>query len=1426
MRLLTRFKIGWIIIALFVMAPLAYSQTTTYIDEGFESTTFPPTGWKNVIQSGPSSTVWNRVTTGGSPSCSPYAGSAMARYNSYSASSGTSCRLTTPAIDFSSMASNTVSFYMYRDNGYQTSGYDGECIDVYVDDDTSIVNGARLLGRVNRAINFSPSVSANGWYNYSYTIPDSFLIEAAYIHFKAISKYGNNMYMDAVLIQGTSPIIPDASISAITLPTQPYSEGTYPISATLKNSGSKGSVKSATVHWSVNGVEQPPVNWSGKLSVNQTADIALGNYNLTFGPDGPWDPFSIRVWATNINGAPNGTPDADPNNDVKTSNASPTMDDAGITAISQPTGKFGTGVHDIYVNLKNYSRKPLTSVKIGWSIDGVEQTPKTWFGTLSQNQTAEALLGTFDFQFEKPIKSNMFKTWVIEANGKADLWTSNNSAPDRYIAPALVPGTYSVGKPNSHFAKLADMANYVSVIGVVGAGGVTFNIEPGVYDERIKIENTEAANNVIIRSSTGSSADVTWQATPTMSQPYSILLNNANNITVSDINFRYVEPSGFPAFVIAGSGVNGLKLNKNIFNGVAGSTQQFALVSITNSKNVDVQGNQFLNGSYQLSVADAADGQPVNLLVKDNLFSGFTRQGVLLEATTSTPTDKVEISKNTVMNNKLNRARTAFEVRGHSATITKNTLENLSAVHSPGDINAGIKVTALDAGTTVVSNNEVNNVENVNGIYVTGPKAVIRNNKVLVSSSADAINGAAINYAGGDLRAAYNEIVVNSAASSNAMSGIKASNASGYIADNAVVGNNATGAMNVSNNGINYIYNTFNLNSDANAVLSVNGGSLNASRNIFVNRGKGKAFDYSASPVIAGSQNNFYTIGTDVPNDITRWKDLTNDQTSVNLKITFNEEAGTKLGRYVDAIVFNTPLALPADVDADFQKFDFLGNERTAYWYSGSNGMNLSIAIIEQPKELLECEGSTNLMMKVVAQVTGGAETSFQWYKDGQPIPGETKSVYRIPVLTKENTGIYRCHVYGPANVAQGLDTKDLVVYTLGKTSIVRQDESIMAGYGENATLSVEAHIKGITAPFFQQKYQWYKRVVGAPDVKLSDGDKFTGTNTPKLFIKNIQGADYYDGSLGYVLEVEGQCGKVFSKPINLVPKPGITFNKLNADIDQCASDQPVAWEVDLDYFGQFDKVIIEHITDNPQNPKYGYKETIDFSTAQPQNYTWGFALEGPTSSKDNQIQKTRVTMLPSGQVWETPEVSWTFHDGPTISTQPQDVTVEEEKEFALTVEATSDSPMLYQWYKDGEAIANETNKTLYVASAAETHKGTYVAIIKNDCDSATSQPAVVTVTPKGIKSAIDGSNGVGIVSISPNPASEAIEIGYASAKSGLATFKVLELSGRETSSFTAESGPAVRYVRPNLTGLASGSYFLVMEIGGARYVERFVIVK
>jgi hypothetical protein len=161
-------------------------------NESFDGTTFVPTGWTNLVVSG--TPAWSRVTSGVNPSQSPHSGAGEAMFNSYNVSSGTRALITPPFSLSNNTSGAAVSFWMYRDNGYNTTA---DQINVYYNTSANLT-GATLMGTVNRAIGLSPTVTANGWYQYSYTIPSTLTASSVYLILSATSQYGNNIFIDDV----------------------------------------------------------------------------------------------------------------------------------------------------------------------------------------------------------------------------------------------------------------------------------------------------------------------------------------------------------------------------------------------------------------------------------------------------------------------------------------------------------------------------------------------------------------------------------------------------------------------------------------------------------------------------------------------------------------------------------------------------------------------------------------------------------------------------------------------------------------------------------------------------------------------------------------------------------------------------------------------------------------------------------------------------------------------------------------------------------------------------------------------------------------------------------------------------------------------------------------------------------------------------
>ena len=92
-----------------------------------------------------------------------------------------------------------------------------------------------------------------------------------------------------------SPCELDAGINAISTPTTPAEPGLQDVKVILQNQGTL-TLTSVTINWSVNGILQSPVNWSGSIITAQNLEVIAGTYTFLSGTI-----YHIIAWTSNPN---------------------------------------------------------------------------------------------------------------------------------------------------------------------------------------------------------------------------------------------------------------------------------------------------------------------------------------------------------------------------------------------------------------------------------------------------------------------------------------------------------------------------------------------------------------------------------------------------------------------------------------------------------------------------------------------------------------------------------------------------------------------------------------------------------------------------------------------------------------------------------------------------------------------------------------------------------------------------------------------------------------------------------------------------------------------------------------------------------------------------------------------------------------------
>lgn len=166
------------------------------------NTAVPPACWtENIIASIGTPPDWYYTTSGINPAVAPFEGTAMAGFNSFDCYSGSQARLASSFIVFPAQHPIQMSYMMYHDNYYN---YQTEGIQVQVSTDgTNWVNEGPLNLRYSTTV---------GWEQEILNL-SAYAGQSIRIAFLATSQFGNNMFIDDVVIEEISNCLPPLSVT-------------------------------------------------------------------------------------------------------------------------------------------------------------------------------------------------------------------------------------------------------------------------------------------------------------------------------------------------------------------------------------------------------------------------------------------------------------------------------------------------------------------------------------------------------------------------------------------------------------------------------------------------------------------------------------------------------------------------------------------------------------------------------------------------------------------------------------------------------------------------------------------------------------------------------------------------------------------------------------------------------------------------------------------------------------------------------------------------------------------------------------------------------------------------------------------------------------------------------------------------------------
>ncbi len=258
------------------------------------------------------------------------------------------------------------------------------------------------------------------------------------------------------------------------------------------------------------------------------------------------------------------------------------LNNAGMDKVSLPAVCASSS--SVIVKVKNSGQNVLSNVHVGWSINGVTQTPLTITGPIDtfgsvKNDTL-ITLGTVSFASGP----RSIVAWTYLPNGVADISTADDTVS--FTLASSLNGTYSIGPTSPNFNTITSAVSAMYAYGVCGP--VTFLLDTVTFLEQVeligRINGASPINTVTFQGIDKTKSIISY---------FPIVVNAKHIVkmqTVSYVTFRNLTIRSLSTTYGWGVHIRDTCVSVGIKNCIIDNTSTATSTSATNSVGITISG--------------------------------------------------------------------------------------------------------------------------------------------------------------------------------------------------------------------------------------------------------------------------------------------------------------------------------------------------------------------------------------------------------------------------------------------------------------------------------------------------------------------------------------------------------------------------------------------------------------------------------------------------------------------------------------------------------------------------------------------------------------------------------------------------------------------------------------------------------------------